>query len=292
MKIKNYVNPDERATHGDNTVKYLGNKSLTVSNTCKWNWSRNKIKTLLLICWISLLAPGSILSQELLIVGDHDSPPKYYLENGENKGFVVDITQWVLDDMGHDYKTELIPWKRAYHYALNNKKGTGIIGLSMNSERLKIFDYSDPLYYGDLMVVVKKGKEFPFKTIQDLKGKIISVGRGSSYGDKFEKAIKQGVFEVLGFAKNSSGLKMLKAGRVDALLIGPGKYGLKKVVDADKELQMNQFSILPVPFKRDAKHLGIHKSMNMKPFLKKFNISLKKAWDTGVADQLIAKYYE
>ena len=85
---------------------------------------------------------------------------------------------------------------------------------------------------------------------------------------------------------------MLLKGRGDALLIGPGQYGLRDAVDSDSSLKISDFSILPVPFKRDAKYLGINKSMAMKPFLKKFNASLKKAWNSGVVDQLVNKYYE
>jgi len=54
---------------------------------------------------------------------------------------------------------------------------------------------------------------------------------------------------------------------------------------------MKQFTIFPIPFKRDAKYLGLHKSMKMKPFLKRFNASLKKAWGTGVVDRIVNKYY-
>lgn len=142
------------------------------------------------------------------------------------------------------------------------------------------------------MIIVKKGKEFPYKTISDLRGKRVAVDLGSSYGDLYDKAVREGVFKLLEFSTPSHSLIMLKNGRANALLLGPGKYGLKEIVDADRKLQMNQFSILPVPFKTDAKHLGFHKSMNMGPFLKKFNISLKNAWDTGVVDQLVREYSE
>ena len=243
-----------------------------------------------LLCGVLLVVSHGARSEELLIMGYDSGPPKYYVENGEQKGLVVDLVRWVLDDMDRPHRMELVPWKRAYTSALRGN--SGVIGLSMNSERLEIFDYSDPLFSEDLMVIVKKGREFPFETVEDLKGKVVAVGRGASYGDEYDEAVEEGVFEVSSFTRPAHGLRMMLAERVDALLLGPGKYGLKRVLEADGELQMHQFSILPVPFKRDAKYLGFHKSREMKPFFEKFNKALKKARDSGVVDELLESYYQ
>ncbi len=250
----------------------------------------NMIKWIL-VGWILLLSCENLLSQELLITAEDHGPPKYYMEEGEAKGFIVDITRWVLVDMDYPHQFRLYPWKRAYRYALDGE--AGIIGLSMSSKRLAIFDFSKPLFYGDLMLVVKKGNEFEFNSIEDLTGKRVAVGRGSSYGDAFDEAVNAGAFEIEEYSKSVNVLHMLLYERgVDALIIGPGKYGLEAVVKTDNQLRMEQFTILPVPFKRDAKYLGLAKSMGMKPFIKKFNESLKKAWDRGVIDQLVGELFK
>ncbi len=244
----------------------------------------------LLIFAISLYTGLCAHSHELLITGSELGPPKYYNDlNGKPKGFVVDITQWVLNNMEQPHNIRLLPWKRAYWHAVNGK--SGIIGLSMSSERLKIFDYSNPLYFGEIMVIVKKGNEFPYSSISDLRGKRVGAGRGVSYGDAFNKAARDETFNVIEYNKPIHSIKMLLAGRIDALLMGPGKHGISQSIETDSQLNMGQFTILPIPFKRDAKYLGFHKSMKMKPFLKKFNASLKKAWDTGVVDNFVKSYY-
>ena len=232
---------------------------------------------------------GSVYGDELLIMGDDSGPPKYYLENGTPKGFIVDIVVWCLQDMKEPYTVNLYPWKRAYQMALDGKGC--IIGLSVNSERLKIFDYSEPLYYDDLMVVVKKGKEFPFQSIPDLKGKIIGVSRGTSYGDAFDQAVADKIFTIHEVAKTVQAAQMVASERLDAVLVGPGKLGLQKVLDTQDKFQMDEFSILPVPFKRDTKHLGILKSLGKQNFLTKFNAALKKGQEAGVFDKMIESYY-
>ncbi len=248
------------------------------------------LKKWLFLCWV-LVFPGNIFAQALLITGADNGPPKYFIENGNTKGFIVDITRWVLEDMGYPHKIRLYPWKRAYRYALDGE--AAIIGLSISSQRLTLFDYSNPLFYGDLMVVVKEGHEFEFNSIADLAGKRIAVSRGASYGDAFNEAVIEGVFEIEEYSRSANVLHMILNNRgVDALIIGPGKYGLAAVVDSDDQLRMEQFTMLPVPFKRDAKYLGIAKTLQMKPFIKKFNESLKKAWDRGVVDRLVDKYFK
>ena len=57
--------------------------------------------------------------------------------------------------MGHEFDIKLYPWKRAYKNSLNSKKG--IVGLSMTEDRLKLFDYSEVLFYDEVILIVKKG---------------------------------------------------------------------------------------------------------------------------------------
>lgn len=243
----------------------------------------------IIVCAFSFLVSGRVFASELVIYGSSGSPPKYYMEQGEQKGFIVDITKWVMDEIQQEYKIELLPWPRAYKYSVEGK-GV-IIGLSKNTERLKIFDYSEPIYFADKMVVVKKGKEFPFQTIQDLKGKLVAVGIASTWGDVYIKAVKDKVFKEYEVSSIINALKMLVEDRVDAVLIGPGKWGLKAKVDLDESLEMDQFSVLPVPLVRDAKYLGIPKSLAMHEFLEKFNRALKKGWESGELEKIVSKYY-
>ena len=140
------------------------------------------------------------------------------------------------------------------------------------------------------MVAVKKGKEFKYDKPTDLKGKTVGVYRGVSYGDVFDKAVSQGIFKLYEFRQVARALEMLSKGRIDAILIGPGKYGLEQVVKSDPTLSESDFSLLPIPFKRDAKHLGFAKLMNMKSFLEKFNSILKKGHQNGTFDKIIEGY--
>ncbi|MCK5877739.1 MAG: transporter substrate-binding domain-containing protein [Candidatus Marithrix sp.] len=155
-----------------------------------------RLKNLIILFFVIILLTSgtAVFCDDLFIFGNHDKPPKYYLENKTPKGILIDIMRYVKAETGYSFNIKLYPWKRAYYNALKGKGG--IIGLSKNSERLKIFDYSDVMYYDELVLVVLKGNEFPFDKIEDIKGKTLGVQRGSSYGDEFENG-KGVLFETM-----------------------------------------------------------------------------------------------
>lgn len=244
----------------------------------------------ILLAGILLILQGlPCTAEEIIIVGDDYKPPKIYMENEKPEGILVEILRYVEKETDYSFKIDLYPWKRAYVMAENG--GYGIIGLSMTKERLQIFDFSEILYYDDIMLVVKKGHEFTFNTLKDLKGKLIGARRGASYGDKFELGAKK-VFELITDNNGVQRLKKVLAGRIDAALIGPGKAGLEQVLQSDPQLMQrkDEFVILEHAFKRDPNYLGFAKTMNMKKFLEEFNLVLQKGYKDGTIQQIIDSY--
>jgi len=247
-------------------------------------------KHIAVLLGIIISLSGSVcIGNEILILGNEYKPPKIYLKNGKPKGILVEIMKYIEQETKCSFNIDLFPWNRSYNMA---KIGMGgIIGLSMNQERLKIFDYSDIMFYDDMMIVVLKKNEFLFNKLENLKGKRIGARRGSRYGDEFEYGRKN-IFKVDEDSNAIQRLKKLLRGRIDAALIGPGKAGVNQIINADDELheKKEEFVLLPKPFKRDPNYLGFAKSMNMKPFLKEFNRALKKGQEDGIIQDIVKKH--
>ena len=245
---------------------------------------------IVILLGIILFSYGALcFGEKIVIIGNHDHSPKVYMEDNKANGILIDIMKYVDQNSLHTFEYKLYPWKRAYENALNSKGG--IIGLSMNSERLKTFDYSDVMFYDDLRLVVLKGHEFPFNNIKDLKGKIVGVQLGASYGEAFEKA-KNSIFIVDGDKSGQQRLKKLLSKRIDVALISPGKMGLNSVIIQSPELlkRKDEFVILDKPFKRDPNFLGFKKTMNMEGFIQEFNKVLKKGHESGAIQKIIDNY--
>lgn len=220
----------------------------------------------------------SAYAADVKIYGDDNYQPVIFRDaDGKPKGVLVDVLNQVQRTTGIPINLELLPWKRAY---VSAERGFGgVIGLSKNAARLAIFDYSDPIYEDSIMVVVLKGKEFPFTKLEDLKGKLIGTQLGASFGTDVDAAIAAGTITVDNENNHIARMKKLLIGRIDAAFIGNGKAGLDGLIQSDPELRDNKakFAVLPMPLTRDELYLGFKKSMNMTSYLAEFNHALADA---------------
>ncbi|MGG5870736.1 substrate-binding periplasmic protein [Pseudomonas peli] len=244
-------------------------------------------KPLRLILLLALLVVQSAQAEVFRVFGAHDGFPKYFEEDGEAKGIVVDISKHCLNQMQVPYQIQLLPWKRAYTMA--ERSEGGVIGLSISEERLTLFDFSEPIFTEHIVLVVQKGREFPYENITDLKDKLIGATIGTSYGTAYDEAVANGTLTIVGFNDTRSGLGMLQRERIDAILLG-SSVDIRRLAQSWPGLQPDAFTTLPVPFKSDSKHMGIAKALKMGWFLEQFNQCLKNGHDTGIFAPIIYQY--
>lgn len=236
---------------------------------------------------VLLLAPLLVRAQPFMVYGAYDGFPKYYEENGQAKGIVVEITRYCLDEMQLPYQIKLLPWMRAYTQA--ERGGGGVIGLSWSQEREALFDFSEPIFTERIVLLVKQGREFAYQTLDDLRDRLVGVSIGTSYGTAFDQAVADGRLTIVGFNDVRNGLAMLERERIDAILLG-SSVDVRTLAEGNPTLQGAAFSTLPVPFKTDSKYLGIAKSLKMGWFLQRFNQCLSQGHASGLFEPIIYRY--
>lgn len=236
-----------------------------------------------------LFIPWVCQGREIIIFGNHAKPPKVWLEKGEPSGFLVEMLTYLEPELGVQFKFFLSPWKRAYGNMIAGEGG--LIGLSKNNERLKVIDYSAPMFIDEIIIVVIKGREFSYQGLGDLKGKTLGLQSGASYGTEFEAA-KNHIFTPEYDHGSVSRLLKLLSNRMDAALINPGRPALEKFLKAHPLLLENkdQFVVLDLPLKRDPNYLGFAKTANEKEFLSRFNSAMEKARQSGAFDEIISRH--
>ena len=236
--------------------------------------------------------PAFCADKEKISIFAHDNNPPYVQmdETGIPSGIAIDIMKSIEKKSSYSFEYILIPWKRAYKLALKGKGA--IIGISKTTERMEIFNYSNVLYNQDISIVVKKGKEFPFNQINDLKAKIVAVHRGSVYTDDYAKALKDGLFTVVKTNSRSQRLLMLLKGRVDAAIVARGMAGVLEVIDQRPEFKgsVDKFFILPHPLLRDPNYLAISKQLDAAKFIKEFNQALEQGEQSGEFERIVQRY--
>lgn len=109
------------------------------------------------------------------------------------------------------------PWRRAQSLAEN---GTGLLyGAAKTADREQRFYFTRPLDSVNQWLVSTARSPLAFQHWEDLRGKVISTMSGGRFSEAFER--HRGVtFQVAQDATGmTSRLKMLRAGRVDAVMV-------------------------------------------------------------------------
>lgn len=99
-------------------------------------------------------------------------------------GYDVQMAKKIADYLGYDleiYKTE---WTGIPTAIDSGKIDAGICGMTVNADRKKAFDFSNPYYLADFVVLTKKDGKFANATsIADLKGAICTSQQSTAWYD-------------------------------------------------------------------------------------------------------------
>lgn len=127
------------------------------------------------------------------------------------------IFSYLEKQTGLKLEVRRYPWKRALDMAFN---GEGIIfGISKTAEREKNLIFSSPLFSDKVYLVTRCDQTFKYQQLSDLKGKVIGLVRGTSYGYEFDKQAGK-LFQIeADTASNIGRLRKLYQGRMHAFLL-------------------------------------------------------------------------
>ncbi len=99
----------------------------------------------------------------LIIGGDENFPPYEYIdEDGEYQGFNVDLMRALSIELKKDIKLVPMDWLHA-HAALMDGEIDMIQGMSFNSQRKEIYDFSNPYLLNSSVLFIKKRWAWRFK---------------------------------------------------------------------------------------------------------------------------------
>lgn len=208
--------------------------------------------------------------------------PLLFGENRNEKGELNPIPERftsifaaIEKDHNIQFSLQIYPWNRAVKIA--STEGGLIFGLSLTPERAEIFRFSEPVVYQYLWLVTRADQQFPFNTIEDLKGKTIGVVRGSKYGGEFDR-LKNVLFKTDDdIDAYGPRLKKLQNRRIDAMIFASPLTNHKEVEALIKTIkipqenetdlsahQVTRFSVLPIPVLKDGIRFALLKGKNDK----------------------------
>jgi len=176
--------------------------------------------------WFAALELPS--NRRIVIGGDHNYPPFEYMdENGQPKGYNVDLTLAIAQEVGLEIEIRLGPWADIQQ-ELARGEIDAIQGMLYSTDRGLTFDFTPPHTAINCVSVVRKGEGTPPNSIDELKGKRIVVQQGDIM---HQFAIKNGLSGSLTeVATQEEALRELAQGQYDCALVAriPAMYLIKQ----------------------------------------------------------------
>jgi polar amino acid transport system substrate-binding protein len=248
------------------------------------------LRRMLCISGMCLTAHTHAAAPPIPVFSGDGSPPKMFVHEGQQRGVLIDILRYADRRMPQDrFDLMLYPWARAYMASVSGQGG--LLGISWTWRRDEWFDYSEPIFTDEVVIVVRKGHEFNYQGLSDLQGKTLGTVRDASFGSAFDRAHQDGVFSIEGDNGARNRLSKLEAGRIDCALFNVGKAGFQETLRIHKvpKSQWKNYVVLPVPLRRDPNYLAFPKSMRMGEWLKGFNEVIRQGYARGDIQKIIER---
>jgi polar amino acid transport system substrate-binding protein len=214
--------------------------------------------------------------------------PPFQSENGlKYHGVLSRIVTEAFASEGISVEYGFFPWKRAINYAREAKWDGSFAWAYERPDFKPDFYFSNPIVTVPKAIFHLKSKPLEWKTVDDLKGLRIGVTAGFTYGEAFDRAVKEGKITVEEVALDEQNIRKLLAGRFDAF-----------AMEIDVAMYLMQTSLLP----KEADLITYHPNLLMEArmsvifpktseksphLVETLNRGLQKLKDSGKLDQYL-----
>ncbi|MEH1739036.1 basic amino acid ABC transporter substrate-binding protein [Fusobacterium varium] len=235
-------------------------------------------KSLVMGAMVLSLSVTAFAKEKVYVGTNAEFPPFEYLENGEIKGFDMELVNEIGKILDADIKIVDMAFDGLLPALQMKKVDLVIAGMTANEERMKTVSFTQPYYTASQVIIVKEGND-SIKSFNDLKGKKVGVMLGFT-GDMVVSEI-EGV-KIERFNAAYAGIMALQAGKVEAVVLDsePAKNYVaqnKGLVLADADAEQEEYAI------------AVRK--NDKALLEKVEKALKEIKENGTYDKLLQKYF-
>ncbi|TXI96607.1 MAG: transporter substrate-binding domain-containing protein [Burkholderiaceae bacterium] len=259
------------------------------------------------ICLLLLLFCSSSFAAERAISTSKNPPIRLFLqENLDAQGRQIPVEEKVHEiiryferETGLKFEPIILPWKRAQVETLN---GQGVIyGFSKSVERMKHYHFSQALITEKVWAITYGSPKPNFKSVDDLRGKTISIGRGFSHGLEFDQA-RGKIFTVEeDSASTAARFKKVVAKRSDLMLWPVRNMETSKEVEdyvnkvlipqaSDSELRNKRFDVSDKPMFFDTVHFASAKG-KYEDVIEKIDRAMERGMRSGELARVLKGYH-
>ncbi len=147
-----------------------------------------------------------------LTIYTENLPPANYVENGELKGFAVDVVRGIQRRLKRTDPIRTVPWARGYHLALT-RPDTALFSTTRLPQREALFKWAGPLYRQQWGFYARKGSGIRIGSLEDAK----HIDRIGTYRNDAKEQFLQslGFRNLVNSNNNINNVKHLMKGNID-----------------------------------------------------------------------------
>ena len=167
---------------------------------------------------LALITGAALAAPRLQVGTDESLPPFSFVRDGQAVGIDVDMLRTAATRLGLNLDIVPLPWKRVLALTENGELPLAM-PLFRTAQRETFAKFTGPVHVSQSGLFVKKGREFPFASIDDLAGKRLGINRGFVFQDDLDRAIREGKIVTEEVGTIDQNLRKLLAERIDAFAV-------------------------------------------------------------------------
>jgi polar amino acid transport system substrate-binding protein len=215
------------------------------------------------------------------------SAPLEFTEQGEAKGYSVELLKLVSQEMGLKFRYVDVPFPSLLPGLDTGKFDMSCSSVTVTKARLEKFYYSLPVAEGSVGLIKMK-KDAAIKSSADIAGKVVGAAKGTSMLkllQDYAKTLPGGVKEIREYIDYNQGYADMLAGRIVAMA-----NPLPNILYAAKQ-RSDTFEVLLPAFGPKA-YLGwmVRNNEDSKPLMDEVNKALAKINASGKMEELQEKW--
>ena len=221
--------------------------------------------------------------KKYVIGSDVAFAPFEFKKDGKYEGIDIDIVNAIAKLEGFEVEWKHMDFSGIIGSIQSGQLDGGIAGMTINDERRKTVDFSDP-YYDTGIVGIVKADNNTINSPDDFKDKRIAVKKGTT-GAEYAESIKASHnIKVTIFEDTSTMIQAIINGQADVAFddFPVISYAITQQDPVQLRVATEKLNIAQFGF-------AVKKGSNQE-LLQKFNDGLKKLRDSGEYDKILEKY--
>lgn len=152
----------------------------------------------------------------LVMATNAEFPPYEYHDGGDIVGIDVEVAEAIAGKLGMTLEVEDIAFDSIIPELESGKADIGVAGMTVDEDRLKNVDFTDPYTTASQVIIVKEDSDIAGP--DDLKGKYIGVQLGTT-GDIYASDYEADGSTIERYNKGFEAVQAMQQGKIDAVVI-------------------------------------------------------------------------